>query len=110
MLETRMPEMTVESLIFGGESAEPRPDFDRGMPTEAPIEANDNEKVAQEVSPVDGEVKPIIDQIRVLTIQGIAKLAKNPTSEGYQLLKKIWTLVDKSVEGATGKGERQSAV
>ena len=109
ILEQKTPH-TFESLIFGSESEHRNPEFDEGMPTEAPIETNDNEKVAQEVSPVDGEVKPIIDQIRMLTIQGIAKLAKNPTSESYAFLKKILALVDKTIENGGIKSESGSNI
>ena len=100
ILEQKTPH-TFESLIFGSESEHRNPEFDNEPMTGDEIE---DDLTAPQVS---SEVKPIIDQIRVLTIQGIAKLAKNPASEEYQLLKKLWTIVDKAVEG-NNKPERNA--
>ena len=47
-------------------------------------------------NPVD--VTDTINKIRQLALQAIAKLADDPTSEQYQLLKKVWNLVDKAFE------------
>lgn len=46
----------------------------------------------------DGEMKSIIDQIRELAIQGIAKYSENVEDQRYQSLKRIWTETDKFYE------------
>ena len=112
ILRDKTPSLTVESLVFG-ENNDPMADVDQ-LPPKAdlgnsqpsptadttPFQSAEDEKVAQNVSPIDAEIKPLIDQIRVLALKGVAKLANNPTSESYQLLKKIWQTVDKAAESA----------
>lgn len=112
ILRDKTPSLTVESLVFG-EGNDPMADVDQ-LPPRAdlsqsrqhtatdmtPYQSAEDEKVAQNVSPIDAEIKPLIDQIRVLALKGVAKLANNPTSESYQLLKKIWQTVDKAAESA----------
>lgn len=46
----------------------------------------------------DGEMKSIIDQIRELAIQGIAKYSENVEDQRYQSLKRIWVETDKFYE------------
>ena len=46
----------------------------------------------------DPEVTNMINQIRQIALQGIAKLANNPTSPQYDALKKVWQIIDKTVE------------
>ena len=112
ILRDKTPSLTVESLVFG-EDTDPMaavdqlpPKADLGDPRQQPtadskpFQSAEDEKIAQNVSPIDAEIKPLIDQIRVLSLKGIAKLANNPTSESYQLLKKIWQTVDKAAESA----------
>ena len=113
MLRDKTPSLTVESLVFG-EGNDPMADVDQlppkadlGEPSQSatatdttPFQSAEDQKVAQNVSPIDAEIKPLIDQIRVLALKGVAKLANNPTSESYQLLKKIWQTVDKAAESA----------
>ena len=54
----------------------------------------------QENNPLDGdqEITQLITNIRVETLQGMTKLAEQPESAQYELLKKIFLLVDKAVE------------
>ena len=52
----------------------------------------------QQSVPADPEVTQLINQIRQLALQGIAKLANNPTSIQYDALKKVWQIIDKTVE------------
>lgn len=120
ILRDKTPSLTVESLVFG-EDADPMADVDQ-LPTKAdfgeprpqqptgdntPFKSAEDEKVAQNVSPIDAEIKPLIDQIRVLALKGISKLANNPTSESYKLLKDIWMKIDKTAESAN-KVEKQN--
>ncbi|MCD8207646.1 MAG: hypothetical protein LUD72_06900 [Bacteroidales bacterium] len=44
------------------------------------------------------DVSAEISQIRQTAIQAIARLADNPGSASYQLMKKIWNLCDKQLE------------
>lgn len=69
------------------------PGFDAGPELSVPT---DDE--AFEQSPADPEVTGIINNIRQLALQGIAKLANNPTSIQYDALKKVWQIIDKTVE------------
>ena len=46
----------------------------------------------------DPEITKLITNIRVETLQGLTKLASNPESSQYELLKKIFLLIDKAVE------------
>lgn len=121
ILRDKTPSLTVESLVFG-ENNDPMAEVDQippkanvsseqtaSMETDdtTPYQSAEDQKVAQNVSPIDAEIKPLIDQIRVLALKGVAKLANNPTSESYQLLKKIWQTVDKAAESAN-KPEKQN--
>lgn len=58
------------------------------------------EPLPGEQNPLDGdpEISKLITNIRVQTLQGLTKLAENPESAQYELLKKIFLLVDKAVE------------
>lgn len=118
-LKTRMPKLTLESLVFDeamddfdgnyDDMPQGRPAPQQQMMDNKPFNAADDEKVAQNVSPIDGEIKPLIDQIRVLALQGVAKLANNPTSPSYDTLKRVWMLLDKAAENAA-KEQKQGTV
>jgi len=118
-LKTRMPKLTLESLVFDeamddfdgnyDDMPQGRPAPQQQMIDNKPFNAADDEKVAQNVSPIDGEIKPLIDQIRVLALQGVAKLANNPTSPSYDTLKRVWMLLDKAAENAA-KEQKQGTV
>lgn len=45
-------------------------------------------------------IKNEIDQIRQIALKTIARLAENPVSESYQMMKKIWIMCDKAIESA----------
>lgn len=61
----------------------------------------------QESPLADPEMADIIDQIRQLSIQGIAKYADEVDSEQYQALKKIWLLTDKFYEDLSGDNKKK---
>lgn len=84
-------------------------DFDPSMADETMEYAEDDfpmdgmqggqgDKMAQEkgILPIKNE----IDQIRQIALKTIARLAENPTSESYQMMKKIWMTCDKAIESA----------
>jgi hypothetical protein len=82
-------------------------DSDEETPFDEEIPADENpdiqdEPESNEESPisddVSSEIKPLIDNIRKIALQGIAKLAERPETEEYDLLKRIWTLTDKKKE------------
>lgn len=45
-------------------------------------------------------IKNEIDSIRQIALNTIARLAEDPTSESYQMMKKIWMMCDKAIESA----------
>jgi hypothetical protein len=45
-------------------------------------------------------IKNEIDSIRQIALKTIARLAEDPTSESYQMMKKIWMMCDKAIESA----------
>lgn len=62
------------------------------------IEGGQGDAMAQEqgILPIKNE----IDQIRQIALKTIARLAENPVSESYQMMKKIWMMCDKAIESA----------
>lgn len=88
--------LTVESLVFN-ESDEDYT-YDEGNETPMENEYEIDVDTTPSDSGVESEVKPMIDQIRKMALQGISKLAEHPESETYNTLKKIWQLVDKAIE------------
>lgn len=62
------------------------------------MEGGDGDAMAQEqgILPIKNE----IDQIRQIALKTIARLAENPVSESYQMMKKIWMMCDKAIESA----------
>ena len=59
---------------------------------------DEEEYIAQAQDPANAEVVNIINKIRTIALQGIAKLANTPDSPLYDTLKKVWQLIDKTVE------------
>ena len=92
------PTMTLESMIFSGmnEEGDDEDKFAEEMPSDDM--SSQNIPVSDSVDVTDS-----INKIRQIALQAIAKLADNPTSEHYQLLKKVWNLVDKAFENKDNK-------
>lgn len=84
--------LTVESLVFNEAEEdygfEENGDYEDNMTAERPMRGGD----------IETKVKPVIDQIRKMSLQGIAQLSEYPECETYNVLKKIWQLVDKAIE------------
>lgn len=99
MLNKRNPKLTLENMIFSDLSEEDMDDYygDEEVPENTPH---------MEEKPVSGDVDitETINNIRQMALKAIAKLADDPTSEQYQLLKKIWNLVDKTFEADKKNG------
>lgn len=99
------PKLTVENMIFSDVNEE---DFEK------PDEFNDGYEEKGEMAKIPEDdnnqvdVTDTINKIRQMALQAIAKLANDPTSDQYQLLKKVWNLVDKAFENKdtkVGNGE-----
>lgn len=90
-------------------------DFDPSMAQQQPV-AQDASQISDEDFPLQGmeggegdalaqeqgilPIKNEIDQIRQIALKTIARLAENPVSESYQMMKKIWMMCDKAIESA----------
>lgn len=90
--------LTVESLVFGDEEKNPdelnSPGFDGGKDYDFQVDANGN-------TIMNGDVKGILDKMRVMCLQGMTKLSNTPQAPEYDILKKIFNLIDKTVEVKT---------
>lgn len=98
--------MTCEGLVYGEDGDEMMYD----KPAMGDEEMGDDQAMQQlgdmaganlgEENPLDGdpEITKLITNIRVLTLKGLTKLANNPETAQYDLLKKIFLQIDKSVE------------
>lgn len=98
--------MTCEGLVYGEDGDEMMYD----KPTMGDEEMGGDQAMQQlsdmaganpgEENPLDGdpEITKLITNIRVLTLKGLTKLANNPETAQYDLLKKIFLQIDKSVE------------
>lgn len=75
----------------------------------APMPSNEEMPEDDDFS-MDNDVDGAIDEIRQIALKTIATLAADPTDEKYQLMKKIWTLCDKTIEdkinAAKGEGNK----
>ncbi len=106
--KTPARKMTLEGIVFGEDGEEMMNDPMTQAPQEGqPQQAQPQQPMQgqqpvpeQETNPLDEdpEVAKLITQIRVSTLEGLRKLAQNPESAQYELLKKIFLLVDKAVE------------
>ena len=79
----------------------PRQQMPQGDGEDFPLQGmngGDGDAMAQEkgILPIKNE----IDQIRQIALKTIARLAENPVSESYQMMKKIWIMCDKAIESA----------
>lgn len=94
----RKPKLTMENMIFSDVNED---DFENTEDFSEAQQGEENADVPQNANGID--VTDTINKIRQLSLQAIAKLADNPTSDQYQLLKKVWNLVDKSFETKENK-------
>lgn len=88
----KKPTLTMESMIFSDVNEDDL-EHDDDVP-----EMRDEEPDYDGHGPANDDITEIINKIRQLSLQAIAALADDPTSPQYQLLKKVWNLVDKSFE------------
>ena len=91
--------LTVESVIFS-ENEEDMPDYNEEIDNvgredfeeEEPV--MDEPEMASEGSSIEGDV----NKIRKICLTAITRLADNPRSPEYDLMKKIWNLCDNTVK------------
>lgn len=96
------PQMTVESLLFPEEHEE-----NQVPASEEPVQGTEEDDMLSaevEKNPMLNEPKmsgaeKAIADIRKIAINTLAQLAEQPNSEEYIMLKKIWVMCDKAVEG-----------
>ena len=93
LLNKNNKKLTVESLVFN-ETDEPGYDY---IPDFENAEEESEPKEVQNI-PENNAATDVINKIRVMALQGIAKLADQPQSPQYDCLKKVWQLLDKTVE------------
>jgi len=105
MKETLGPQKrpVLESLIFDDgpvDNEADNPGYDEGGEFDDTMDFQEEENTETQGQPEikSPEVKNYINNIRLLALQGIQKIADNPTSAEYDTLKKIWQLCDKSVD------------
>lgn len=113
--KSKTRKLTLEGLVYGdGEEGEEMitdqtkqdpaegniPNGAQGQQPQKPQQQGQQMAPDQEPNPLDGdpEITKLITNIRVMTLEGLRKLAKNPESAQYELLKKIFLMVDKAVE------------
>lgn len=97
------PTMTLESMIFSGmnEESDDEDKFAEEMPSDDM--SSQNIPVSDSVDVTDS-----INKIRQIALQAIAKLANDPTSKQYDIMKRIWNICDKSFDNKnneTNSGE-----
>lgn len=115
--KSKTRKLTLEGLVYGEDGEEMMGNQmdqvppEGAMPAEAPAQqpqapaqpqaqGQQMNPEQQQANPLDEdpEVAKLITDIRVSTLEGLRKLAQNPESAQYELLKKIFLLVDKAVE------------
>ena len=103
--------LTVEGLVYGEDGDEMMGDEGQ-QPVGEPVPNGEGDEMRQqpqgngsmpaagEANPLDEnpEITKLITNIRVETLQGLTALAETPESAQYELLKKIFLMIDKAVE------------
>lgn len=78
------------------------PDYGYGEDDNYNMDESEDEEVPMDNAPQVEEnkgnsgVEDILKQIRILSLKGITQLAENPEDPNYDILKKIWVIVDKN--------------
>ncbi len=78
------------------------PDYGYGENDNYNMDESEDEEVPMDNAPQVEEnngnsgVEDILKQIRILSLKGITQLAENPEDPNYDILKKIWVIVDKN--------------
>lgn len=97
MLHT--PKLTLENMIFSDLNEDDLENYyDDGMPQGGEEGGNPKMGMEEPNIPNENDITGTINKIRQLALQSIAKLADDPTSKEYDIMKRIWNICDKSFE------------
>ena len=91
-LSSKMPKTINEAINFNDDMAYENDGMDMidDEPMEEPMEAPIEE-------PQEAGAEKLLADIRKMSINGLAKLADNPDDPNYEMLKKIFLMLDKAV-------------
>ena len=89
-----------------GQTSTPPAQTPQPTTTQPVNQQNNNEQVPVE-NKISGIEKELTD-IRKISLNVITRLADQPSSEQYQLMKKIWNTVDKAIENGNNGGSTES--
>ena len=95
-LSSKMPKTINEAINFNEEMAYDNEDME--MMDDVPMEEPMNEPMEAPIEePQEAGAEKLLADIRKMSINGLAKLADNPDDPNYEMLKKIFLMLDKAV-------------
>ena len=95
-LSSKMPKTINEAINFNEEMAYDNEDME--MMDDEPMEEPMNEPMEVPIEePQEAGAEKLLADIRKMSINGLAKLADNPDDPNYEMLKKIFLMLDKAV-------------
>ena len=95
-LSSKMPKTINEAINFNDNMAYENDDIDM-MDDEPMDEPIDEPMEAPIEEPQEAGADKLLADIRKMSINGLAKLADNPDDPNYEMLKKIFLMLDKAV-------------
>lgn len=95
-LSSKMPKTINEAINFNDNMAYENDDMD--MMDDEPMEEPIDEPMEAPIEePQEAGAEKLLADIRKMSINGLAKLADNPDDPNYEMLKKIFLMLDKAV-------------
>ena len=95
-LSSKMPKTFNEAINFNDDMAYENDDMD--MMDNEPMEEPMDEPMEVPIEePQEAGAEKLLADIRKMSINGLAKLADNPDDPNYEMLKKIFLMLDKAV-------------
>lgn len=92
-ISSKMPKSINEAINFNESE-----DMDLDMMDDEPMEEPMNEPMEAPIEePQEAGAEKLLADIRKMSINGLAKLADNPDDPNYEMLKKIFLMLDKAV-------------
>lgn len=92
-ISSKMPKSINEAINFNESE-----DIDLDMMDDEPMEEPMNEPMEAPIEePQEAGAEKLLADIRKMSINGLAKLADNPDDPNYEMLKKIFLMLDKAV-------------
>ena len=101
------PKLTLESFIMPESFDDNLGD---GIDSFDEEEMEKPSQIEKDIQPQQTEISGIekeLTQIRKIALSVINRLADQPTSEGYNTMKKVWNLVDRALESNSTNGNTQ---